>query len=393
MTDKNSAQKTRWAIGLMSGTSLDGIDAALLCVEDGFIKTRGAFLSFPYDDDFRAQLRETIDSVSGRKRKGRSSKAIRAMEEELTRRHAAAVFKLLGQADKQASEIDVIGFHGQTILHHPPAQRAEQGGSARNGQKAGWTWQLGDGAMLAELTGIDVANDFRSADMAKGGQGAPLAPLYHQAMITGRVLRLNNGILNIGGVANVTTIASAGVGTWIKAFDVGPGNALIDDWMQKKAGQPFDENGATAARGHVDGALLAKWLDNDFFTALPPKSLDRNAFKTPGIEDLSLEDGAANLTAFTAAAIQMAVNAMEAPPEHWYVTGGGRHNATLMNILDKVLVAPVEPVERIGLNGDAIEAEAFAWLGLRVMDGLPISLPETTGTRGDGRGGVVHKHA
>ena len=365
----------------MSGTSLDGIDAALLYSDGKKIETKAKtaqhFVHLPYDQAFKNKLNKVIAKVKTRKKIGKVSKEILAVEEELTRRHAEAVNYLLQVANLKPEQVDVIGFHGHTILHKP---------------EAGWTWQLGDGKLLAELTAIDVVNDFRSADMAKGGQGAPLLPLYHQAMLQGRVMPSAHtlAILNIGGVANITYVVNAGMGSWMQAFDTGPGNALIDDWVYEKTGKPYDKDGELAVKGKVDGEIINKWLQDEYFEKAGPKSLDRNYFKCEGLDKLSLEDGAANLTAFTVASIQLALETLPTPPMHWYVTGGGRNNKTIMDLLAAVLNVPVEPIEQLGLNGDAIEAEGFAYLAIRHINKMPTSLPEITGASGHIIGGVFH---
>jgi anhydro-N-acetylmuramic acid kinase len=363
----------------MSGTSLDGIDAALLFSDGKSIepkpKSPPYFVHMPYDEAFKQRLRAVVAKVAKRKKRGKASKEILDLEKDLTNLHAAAVNYLLKIVDLKPSEVDVIGFHGHTILHRP---------------ESAWTWQIGDGQLLAKLTGIDVVNDFRSQDMVQGGQGAPLLPLYHQAMLGGRVMPSAHtlAILNIGGVANITYIVNAGVGSWMQAFDTGPGNALIDDWVNKKTGKAYDENGELAVKGSVDAGLINSWLQDEFFEKTGPKSLDRNYFKCAGVEKLSLEDGAANLTAFTVATIQLAVEILPTPPVQWYVTGGGRNNSTMVDLLRAVLKVPVEPIEQLGLNGDAVEAEGFAYLAVKHLAKMPTSLPEITGASGQVLGGV-----
>jgi anhydro-N-acetylmuramic acid kinase len=345
---------TPWAIGLMSGTSCDGVDAALLA-GDGVARVEtGPWLTVPYDAEFRAALRGVMGLG------GADDARVAAVEHELTRRHAAAVAKLLDRAGLAAAQVAVIGFHGQTILHEPHRRR---------------TRQIGDGALLAFLTGIDVVCDFRSADVAAGGQGAPLAPLYHAALAAG--LKKPLAVLNIGGVANVTWIGE-GVEA-LMAFDTGPGNAPIDDWALRHTGRPQDSDGALALAGRVDELALAELLAHPYFAALPPKSLDRDAFDLSPLQGLSAADGAATLTEFTACAVDQAQEYFPASPRQWIVTGGGRHNPALMAALARVLGVPVLKTEEVGWNGDALEAQAFAHLALRSLKGLPLSLPSTTG--------------
>lgn len=338
-------------IGLMSGTSLDGIDAALIETDGEQHIARLGFLTVPYDDGLRQKIRAVLNITKDKLADTRD------VEREITIAQANVVKALLAQVKLQPADINLIGFHGQTIAHDP-AQK--------------WTCQLGDGALLASLTGIPVVNDFRTADVQAGGQGAPLVPVYHQALASGRATPL--AFLNIGGVANVTY-----VGREVMAFDTGPGNALIDDWMLQKTGQKRDENGATAARGKVNETVLRELLNHKFFCEKPPKSLDRNAFVSAAWKDLSVEDGAATLAAFTVGAVDNALFFLPEKPKEWIVAGGGRLNATIMKMLREKLGVPVISIDDIGLNGDAIEAEAFAYMAVRSYRGLPISFPKTTG--------------
>jgi len=311
--------KEVWAIGLMSGTSGDGIDAALIRTDGETVAAVGPGIGEAYDPAFRARLKGAYgqwDPPAG-------------LERELTERHAAAVQRLLAEAGMAAAEIGVVGFHGQTILHEPERHR---------------TRQIGDGALLANLTGIPVVNDFRSADMAAGGEGAPLAPVFHRALAAG--LERPVAMLNIGGVSNVT---------WI-----GEGGGLIA-------------------------------LANPYFARPAPKSLDRDAFKDFSIDDLSAADGAATLTAITAAAIHAGIARLESAPRRWLVCGGGRHNPVLMAALRARLGASVDPIEAIGWNGDLIEAQAFAFMAVRALGDLPISFPGTTGVRQPTTGGRLHR--
>ena len=350
------------AIGLMSGTSLDGVDAALV-ETDGEAQMRcGPALTIAYDKSLRERLRRALG--------GRSP--VKAIERSLTIAHAEAVSVLLSRSGYTAKDIDLVGFHGQTIVHRP---------------EDGVTWQIGDGPLLAQRTGIDVVADFRSADVAAGGQGAPFVPVFHRALAA--TLERPVAVLNIGGVANVTWVGAGGAdGSDLLAFDTGPGNALIDDWMLAHAGKPVDENGACAARGRVDAAALARLLSHAFFARRPPKSLDRNAFDPAPVEKLSAEDGAATLTRFTAEAAALARRHFPAPPRMWIVTGGGRRNPTLMAALREAMEGvPIRAAEDLGWDGDALEAQAFAYLAVRSRRGLPLSFPTTTGVRRPMEGG------
>ncbi|HVT52300.1 MAG TPA: anhydro-N-acetylmuramic acid kinase [Dongiaceae bacterium] len=356
-----------WAVGLMSGTSGDGIDAALIKTDGETVQEVGPALGEAYDADFRAQVKGAYgrwDPPAG-------------LERELTERHAAAVKRLLAKAGKSPAEIGIVGFHGQTILHEPERHR---------------TRQIGDGALLAQRTGIDVVNDFRSADMAAGGEGAPLAPVYHRAIAAKLPKPL--AMLNLGGVGNVTWIGpsdSEGGGTLI-AFDTGPANALIDDWMLQRTGEPVDRDGALARSGTVDETAVARFLDNPYFARPAPKSLDRDAFKGFSIAGLGTADGAATLTAITAATVAAGIRHLPSKPARWLVCGGGRHNPVLMDALRARLAVSVEPIEAAGWDGDVIEAQAFAFMAVRSLRGLPISFPGTTGVEQPQTGGALHRH-
>jgi anhydro-N-acetylmuramic acid kinase len=336
-----------YALGLMSGTSLDGIDAAMIETDGQERVIPGPSLTIPYHETFRERLRSVLGGVG----------PVAEVEKGLTRLHAEVVEQFLGRYP--ATAIDIVGFHGHTILHHPAERR---------------TWQLGDGALLARLLGLDVVADFRSADVAEGGEGAPLAPLFHAALAGALPKPL--AILNIGGVANVTWI---GEGGQILGFDTGPGNALIDDWVRQRTGAAADVDGAFARAGRASTAHIARFLKLPFFGLGPPKSLDRDDFQALVPEGLSLEDGAATLTEMTAAAVAAAVRYFPVPPLEWLACGGGRRNPVLMEALRRRLRASVRPVEQAGWDGDALEAQAFAYLAVRSVQGLPLSFPSTTG--------------
>ncbi len=350
------------AVGLMSGTSIDGIDAALI-ETDGFDIVRPlGFAGRPYSAEFREKLRAHLGNAQGA-----ADPAVAVFERELTELHAEIALELLRNAGVKA---DLIGFHGQTLYHRPERRL---------------TVQIGDGALLAKLMGIDVVNDFRTADVLAGGNGAPLVPLYHKALVS--KLPQPALILNVGGVSNVTWVN----GEKIMAFDVGPGNALIDDWMLRKTGDPFDRDGALAAMGVIDSAYVDNVLKTDFFDRVPPKSLDRDAFGKLVPEHLSASDGAATLTAITARSVARALSFLPKLPQAIYVAGGGRHNKTLMRWISHFSGLDARSVDELGWSGDGLEAEAFAWLAVRSILGLPLTLPETTGVPTPLTGGNRHK--
>ena len=348
-------------IGLMSGTSLDGVDAASIETDGVQIGRIGPRLTFAYDDAFRVSLRAVLDRAP---HLAPDDTVLRQVTLRLTEHHAEAVRRLGAPAD-------LIGFHGQTILHRPSERR---------------TWQIGDAGLLARLTGRPVAWDFRSADMAAGGEGAPLAPAYHGALAASLPRPL--AVLNIGGVANVTWIGADGA---LAAFDTGPGNGPLDDWVRAKTGAPFDAGGALALAGRADATVLARLLGEPYFARPWPKSLDRLAFRdalaASGLAALSPTDGAATLAGFIAGAVAAA--RLPAAPCRWLVTGGGRHNPAIMRALAEALSAPVEPVEAVGWDGDALEAQCFGFLAVRVATGLPLSFAGTTGAAGPTLGGRI----
>lgn len=349
------------AIGLMSGTSLDGIDAAILRTDGEKIIEPGQFLNLPYSTQFRERLRLIFEGTE----------SVEVVERELTLLHAKATKSLLTRAALKFSEVDLIGFHGHTIFHEPAQFK---------------TYQIGDGALLASETGVDVICDLRSNDVAHGGQGAPLVPLYHSALAGG--LTMPAAILNIGGVANITYLN--GNEDSLIAFDTGPGGALLDDWIHRKMGKPFDEAGRVASSGSISNNILKELLSAPYFDRPPPKSLDRDYFDITPIRGLSASDGAATLAAFTCGAVIRAIDHLPAPPKIWLVTGGGRKNKFLMQTLLERLQVPVEPVEVMGWNGDALEAQAFSYLAVRSKKRLPITLPGTTGVKTPVSGGVFH---
>ena len=337
-------------IGLMSGTSMDGIDAALLWTDgEGIAEPRG-FIFQPYPADFRSRMAEALQAPE--------EKAL-ALEVELTDLHADAVRALLAKTGIAAAEVTLVGFHGHTVLHRPAEGR---------------TWQLGDSAYLAKAIGLPVVGDLRIVDVAAGGEGAPLAPIYHRAL-AGNAPR-PCAFLNLGGVANITWIGEGS--EELLAFDTGPANMLLDEWALRHTGKPVDEGGALAKTGQIDQVALATLLAAPYFARKPPKSLDRLDFRLDAVSNLSPADGAATLLAFTAMSIVAALKHLPAVPEVWFVGGGGRHNPVLMEALQDTLQAPVEPVEAIARNGDALEAEAFAYLAARSVKALPISFPGTT---------------
>ena len=354
-----SEDKVYRAIGLMSGTSLDGeIDVALLETDGRSYVKPINFYAHPYDLAVRNKVRACFG-------KRDVDDDVREAEALITDLHISAVIA-------SGFEADVIAFHGQTITHVP---------------EDGFTWQLGDGKRMATEMGTDVIYDFRKNDMKYGGQGAPLTPLYHRAIMSGQDLPV--AVLNLGGVANVTYIAADGN---LIAFDCGPANALMDDYVSAHLGMDYDPDGTFAAQGHVNAQALTAFVKHPFFGVKPPKSLDRNAFEAslPALPP-SPKDALATLAAFTVEGVFRALEHFPAPPIAWYVCGGGGKNAHIMNALAARLGAPVKPIDVLGYDGDAIEAQCFAYLAVRSLLGLELSLPETTGVATAQSGGVLHK--
>jgi anhydro-N-acetylmuramic acid kinase len=358
----------RRAVGLMSGTSLDGIDAALI-ETDGREKARSlGFYAVRYDAEARAVLRAAVDAALAVAAPG-PDPAIEAAARLVTDSHIAAVRALLRQSGE--GDVDVVGFHGQTIAHRPDR---------------GWTWQIGDGEAMARALGLPVVDDFRSADVAAGGQGAPFVPIYHQALTAG--LARPTVVLNLGGVANLTWIGEDGT---LIAFDCGMANGLIDEWASRAGIGDYDAGGLLAAAGTVSAEVLARLLDKPFFDQPPPKSLDRHDFTIDPAIGLSDADGAATLTAFSAEGVARGLRLLPGRPASFVVAGGGRHNPVLMAAIARATGLDPVPADALGWNGDAVEAEAFAYLAVRCLDGLPLSFPGTTGVPRPMTGGRIHQ--
>ena len=368
---------SRRALGLISGTSMDGVDLALIETDGEHVASFGPTGFLPYTDEDRALLRKAVaDAVGLTHRLARSGELAQA-EIRVTERHAEAVEAFLREQSIPPGGVDVIGFHGQTVLHRP--ERA-------------MTVQIGDGAALAKRLGIDVVGDLRAADMAAGGGGGrapPLVPVYHRALAEGACLSTPLILLNIGGVSNITLLRSGGQDPI--ACDTGPGNALLDDLMLERTGEPLDRDGATAAAGRVGDLVLARLLDNPFFDQPAPKSLDRNAFSRAPVSGLTTENAAATLTAFTAETIARILPLLPELPERVIVCGGGARNRALMADLARRLPCPVSGADHHGWTADAIEAQAFAYLAVRSLEGLPLTFPTTTGVGVPVTGGVLHR--
>jgi anhydro-N-acetylmuramic acid kinase len=364
------------AIGLMSGTSMDGIDVAMIETDGERVTRFGPSAIHPYRGE-EAVLRRAAEAASALRDRAERPGVVGEAERIVTALHAAAVKAFLAANGIDRGTIDVVGFHGQTVLHRPERRL---------------TVQLGDGGALARAIGLPVVYDFRAADVAAGGQGAPLVPVFHRALACTLDRRPPIAVLNLGGVANITVIDGENDPV---ACDTGPGNALIDDFMHARVGAARDADGAAAARGRIDEDAVRRVLAHPFFDRPPPKSLDRNDFRDwvgtqAALAGKDTEDGAATLTALTAASVALAVRHLPRAPRTWIVAGGGAYNPTLMRMLaDRLAPAAVMTAQDVGWSVDALEAQAFAFLSVRTLMGLPITFPTTTGAPRPMAGGVV----
>ncbi len=360
------------AIGLMSGTSLDGVDVALIETDGKKVRAFGPSGYRPYSEAERSLLRQALVEASHLPQRDARPGILREAERVVTIVHAEAVAAFNAQHHISCEDIDIVGFHGQTVLHRPEKRL---------------TVQIGDAPALAKAIHIPVMHDFRAADVAAGGQGAPFVPVYHRALAQSLEREGPIVVVNIGGVSNITYIDGADT---LVACDTGPGNALVDDFMFRELHQPFDCEGRLAAQGLVDEAWIAGALKLPFFSLPPPKSLDRNDFAQLRLSHVSPEDGAATLTALTAAAIARIVPLLPKTPASWIVAGGGARNLTMMRMLrERLAPATVESAEALGWASDSIEAQAFGFLAARGMKGLPLSYPTTTGVPLPMTGGVI----
>ncbi|HUN75478.1 MAG TPA: anhydro-N-acetylmuramic acid kinase [Steroidobacteraceae bacterium] len=367
-----------WALGLMTGTVLDGmIDIAAIRTDGKDIQELGPWALLPYAPELRPLLQAAVQAACAWQFEGPEPGIFREAEQALTRAQTEAVQRFLCSQGFAPGQVAVIGFHGQTVLHRP-----------REPHRLGDTRQLGDGEWMAHATGIDVAYDFRTADVRAGGQGAPLAAIYHAALLRRIGAEPNSAMLNLGGVANVSWW---GGGEQVIAFDTGPANAPLNDWVGRHRLGELDRDGALAEQGIADEARLARLLEHPYFAAPYPKSLDRNSFSASMVEGLSPADGAATLTALIGAAVGRALDRLPERPRRLIVCGGGRKNPAIMRAIRvRANVVPVS-AEQVGCRGDAIEAECFAYLAVRAARGLPISFPLTTGVKEAMTGGRLAK--
>jgi len=370
-----AVKPTMLVLGFMTGTSLDAVDMAVLETDGDRIQSFGPAGERKLSDATRDVVLEATRQALAWERGAPEPAIFRHASEMVAEEHHAAAEAFLQANGLAFPDLDLVGMHGQTVLHERPKDGVP-----------GRSVQLGDAAMLARLCGRPVAYDFRAADMAAGGEGAPLAAIYHVARARASKLEPPLAVLNVGGVANVTFWAG---GDDIAAFDTGPGNGMIDLLVQDRGAGRYDAGGKYASVGRADDGVVRALLAHPYFQAPPPKSLDRYDFSLEPLAALQLEDAAATLVAFTAEAVKLGFETLGATPSQVIVTGGGRHNPEIMKALTERLPAPVKTAEDHGWRGDAIEAEAFAYLAARTKRGLPISFPKTTGVARPMTGGRI----
>ena len=366
-------------LGFMSGTSLDAIDMAVIETDGEAVSAFGPAGEAPLPEALRAQVLEAVEAGRRWARGAPEPDSFARLEADVADAHFDAANAFLLAHGLAWRDIDLLGFHGQTVLHEQPTAQA-------HGRVHGRTRQLGDGARLAARAGVPVAYDFRSADVAAGGHGAPLAPIYHQALLARAGLPPPSAVLNLGGVANLTLTDAAGA---LTALDTGPGNGLLDLWAERHGRGRYDAGGALARAGRIDSAALGRLMDHPYFRQPAPKSLDRYDFGLEPVEGLSPADGAATLTAFTAEAVALALRQAGWAGAAVIVAGGGRRNPALLSELSLRVGRPLLTAEALGWRGDAVEAELFAYLAARTARGLPISFPGTTGAPAPLAGGRI----
>ena len=364
------------ALGLMSGTSMDGIDLAAVTTDGEGTVRRGPSAFVPYDASFRNRIEAALADAKPITHRNERPGDLAALERELTLRHAAAVNRF--RSDFSSLTLDLVGFHGQTVLHRP---------------EIGLTVQLGDGDLLARECGLPVVYDMRANDMVHGGQGAPLVPAYHAALaasLPADLCRFPVCFVNIGGISNITYVPETGAPI---ACDTGPGNALIDQWVSAQGGVPFDADGAIASAGGIIASVADAYLASPFFSRGAPKSLDRGDFTLEPTAGLELSDGARTLAAVSARSILRIAEHLPQPPALWIICGGGRKNPHIMaDLREGASNAEVILAEDAGFDGDAMEAEAWAYLAVRSVRNLPLTFPTTTGCRMPVSGGLLAKY-
>ena len=363
-------------LGFMTGTSLDAVDMAVVETDGEEITGLGPAGEKKLDPGARALVERAIGDALRLKPGDPIPASFAPAAAAIAAEHVAAGEAFMIEHRLLPQDLDVIGLQGQTVLHAPPGPD----------RPAGRTIQLIDAQAVASGLGVPTVYDLRSDDVAAGGQGAPLAPVYHAALVRYSNLHVPTAVLNLGGVANVTLVKADGS---LEAFDTGPANGMIDQLVQERTGQRFDEDGRLARAGEVQERILNAYLGDPYFAIRGPKSLDRFDFSLSRVVSLSLENAAATLTAFAAEAVWRGLQLCSEVPLRLVVTGGGRHNPVLMAAIRERVALPVLTAEDVDWRGDSIEAEAFAYLGARAYLGLSISFPGTTGVPQPMTGGRV----
>lgn len=362
-------------LGFMTGTSLDGVDMAVLETDGEAQLTFGPWAEMPMPGNTRAILEATIKAALAWPRSEAEPSIFDEARRAIVECHFQAASEFLTRNGLGFSDFDVLGVHGQTVLHERP-----------KGGVKGRTIQLFDGQAFADLTGVPVVCDFRQADIEAGGEAAPLMPVYHQALVENAKIDLPLVVINLGGVANITAISDKG----LIAMDTGPANGLMDQWMRRHGRGDFDNEGRIAATGKIHDDILAVYMAHDYFKATAPKSLDRYDFNLQAIEGLNFEDGLATLSAFTLKSLLAGIRLTGVTPQTIILAGGGRHNRHLVGQIKAALtLAKVLLAEDLNWRGGALEAEGFAYMAVRSLKGLPISFPGTTGVKMPLTGGVV----
>ena len=360
------------ALGLMSGTSMDGVDVAVIRTDGEGIVEKGGHHFHAYSSEQRDRLRQAIVAAQPLRDRQARPDCLAQAEAMVTDVHAQAVISFMDKEGLTPGDIALVGFHGQTVLHRP---------------QDALTIQIGDGAALSRRIGIDVVYDFRASDMESGGQGAPLVPVFHQALCRSSQVTYPVIVMNIGGVANITYLVSHEAPP--VACDVGPGNALIDDFMLERTGTAMDRDGRMAAMGRVDAAVLEALLAHGFFAQKPPKSLDRHDFSRAPVSALTTADGVATLTAFSAQAAALILRFLPEKPKSLIIAGGGAFNPTLVRMLAAAFGLLPVTADAMGWSTQALEAQAFAYLAVRSQRGMVLTFPSTTGVVHPVTGGIL----
>jgi len=371
--------KNFYSIGLMSGTSTDGIDVSIIrsdgeqfieLVDDMYLK---------YEDRLKSKLIKIISLCTSKEHFTKIAEKIKELEKEITQIHSKAS-QLIMKKNKNIN-IDLIGFHGQTIIHKP---------------KDGYSLQIGDAQLLSNFTNTTVISDFRKNDILNGGQGAPLSPIYHQLILTKIKSKLPSAVINVGGISNITYVDEFNK---MFSFDIGPGNCLIDQWVRYKTNREFDKDGVIANSGKVNQYILNKYLGDPYYKKKFPKSLDIKDFDLKDLEDISFEDGCATLSMLTVKSIVSAINNFKNQPNLILFAGGGRKNKYIFNKIKEEFGNSIMLIDDFnlkgdfsaGLNGDFIESQAFAYLAIRSYLKKNITFPNTTGVNKPCSGGLVYK--